>query len=66
MRLRLSRKHIKHVYSSRDIWVGQKWDVNKGWWEDATNEYPSALEAELALLRNVMGDDSELEPTFER
>ena len=64
MRLRLKRTHIKHIYSSRDIWVGQKWHDMR-WWEDVTDDYPSALEAEVALLRRVLGKDAELESTLE-
>jgi len=45
------------------VWVGQQWDAMTEQWEDRTNEYPSAQETELALLRDFV--DVEFDPTFE-
>jgi len=65
LRLRLSH-HTFQAFGSKiihDVWVGQQWDPLNEWWEDQTNEYPTAQEAELALLRTIV--DVELESTFE-
>jgi hypothetical protein len=49
--------------TTRHVFVGQQWDAYNEWWEDVTNEYPMAKDAELALLRSIV--DVALEPTFE-
>ena len=65
MRLRLthSTKQTFGSTYSRHIWVGQQWDAFAELWEDQTIEYPTAAEAELALLRDIV--DVEFEPTLE-
>jgi hypothetical protein len=65
LRLRLTHRFWIPFGSStkRHAWVGQQWDASNEWWEDVTNEYPMAKDAELALLRSIV--DVELEPVFE-
>lgn len=50
-------------FSERHVWAGQKWNDDSETWVDQTNEYDSAVEAELALLQNLV--DVKFEPTFE-
>jgi hypothetical protein len=58
--LRLRLTHIDFGSKTiHHVWVGQQWDA----WEDQTNEYPTAQQAELALLRKLVG--VEMEPTFD-
>lgn len=57
-----TRKFYVHGFTHH-IWVAQQWDATTEKWEDRTNEYPTAEEAELALLRDLVGQ--EFEPTFE-
>jgi len=65
LRLRL----IHYTYQTfgsktiRHIWAGQQWNPMTEYWEDQTNDCPTAKDAELALLRTIV--DVELESTFE-
>ena len=65
LRLRLTHCTYQTFGSKiiRHIWVGQQWNPMTEYWEDRTNKYPTAKEAELALLRTIV--DVELESTFE-
>jgi hypothetical protein len=65
LRFRLTHTTRQAFGSStvRHVWVGQQWDALTELWEDQTNEYPTAQEAELALLRAFV--DQEFEQTFE-
>ena len=65
LRLRLAH-YTSQTFGSKTIhhiWIGQQWNSLNELWEDQTNEYPTAQEAELALLRTFV--DVELESTFE-
>jgi hypothetical protein len=65
MRLRLTHRTRQTFGSgySRHIWVGQQWNALTEQWEDRTSTYPTARDAELTLLRNIV--DVEFEPTLE-
>jgi hypothetical protein len=52
----------------RDIWVGQYFNSDVGHWQDVTNEYDNALQAELMLYRwylDSTDDEPLLAPTLE-
>lgn len=65
LRLRLTHttKRPFGALTTRHVWVGQQWDAYNEWWDDVTDEYVTADEAELELLRNIV--DVGLESTFE-
>ena len=74
MKIRLTHA-TRRAFGSKvthHVWVGQIYDaphsIEKGLWEDYTNDYDNEKDAERALLRNIVEDylGAEHMPTFER